>query len=537
MKRMDVGFYLAGEWVKSGVLRPSGDPFRDDKPIKLVHLAQPQHVAEAYRRAEAAAAAWRDIACEERANFLEGAFDLVYEQRYEIAKLISREQGKTLTEALTLEVIPSLDMLRFYASKAPLFLSPDKVSFHQPFFHTKESRVVFAPLGVVAVLTSSYAPWVAPFMATVLALITGNAVLLKPSVKTALCGLKVAEIFHELRLPPGLLSVLTGGDQTGALVAGQPVQAITLVGARETCERVARDSSCTFKKLIIECGGKNPFIVLEDANLDVAATAALWGAFSNNGQSHGATGRLLLQESIAGEFKEILLERFHNLKLGDPLDPDTDLGPMIDTERHEFLERLISDAVSAGARILARKEIPEGLGKNFFAPVILENVDNTMHLSREPYYGPILTIQTFRNDAELLELANDTIYGLSASLWSSDVQRLGELLGRMQFGNIWVNDVMFPYEAPQAPWGGTKESGHGQLHSPYGLLEYVYLKHVGFDSAQHPSKDYYFPYNRDLRGYIEEIAESLKITNPFARFLNKLWFWDLSRMRQIRDDQ
>ena len=535
-KNNEAKFYLAGRWTEGDELRPSGNPFKQNEPIRNVHLAKPEHISEAYRAAVKSGALWRDLACEERTNFLVGAFDIVYENRYDIAELISAEQGKTITEAMALEVIPSLDMLRYYAVKAPLFLEPDKISFHQPYFHTKESRVVFSPLGVVAILTSGYNPWISPLTATVLALVAGNAVLLKPSLKTALCGLKIAELFDSLGLPEGLLSVLTGGDLVGRMVASQPVQAVTFIGDRSSGLRTSQECIEAFKKHILECGGNNPLIVLDDANLDTATSAALWGAFSNNGQTHGSMDRVLLQEGIADRFIELLLQKFAALKLGDPTDPETDIGPMIDTEPHALLDKLIRDAKSAGAEVLAKKEVEKGLSENFYGPVILGNVNSSMHICREPFYGPVMTIQRFKRDEDALNLANKTIYGLSASVWGRDVERLSSVVSHMDYGNVWVNDVMFPYEAPQSPWAGTKQSGHGQLHSPYGLLEYVFLKHVGYDSFDHPSKDYYFPYDNSLRSYIDFIADSVKSNNPVSRFLNRIRFREMTKLRHPPKD-
>lgn len=529
------GFYLAGRWIESGVLRASGNPYKDNEPIARVHQATPRQILAAYDSACIASQIWGEIDPEERAQFLQGAFNVVYENRYEIARLISDEQGKTLSEAMILEVLPSLDFLNYYAAKAPLFLTPDKVTYHQPFFHSKESRVIFSPVGVVAILTPSFNPWVIPLVTTLLAITAGNAVILKPSLKTALCGLKIAEVFDSIGLPAGVLSVITGGDDVGEALCKMPVQAVTFIGEKLGGKLVAAECATSFKKHVLECDGKNSLIVLDDADIEAAAKGALWGAFANNGQSHGATDRVLVQSSIAGQFKDALLENFNALNSGDPLAHDTDLGPMIDTEAHAFLNRIISDAVAGGAKILARKDVSHLNRMNFYPPILLEGVDSTMYITREPFNGPVMTIQEFHDDADALHLANDTVYGLSASLWSADPVRISLLAKRMSFGNIWANDVMFPCECPQAPWGGTKQSGHGQISSPYGILEYVHLKHVGFDDHHGASKQYYFPYTSELRSYIEDMSGVVKNRNPVSKFFSRLMFWESAKMRRTTE--
>ncbi|MFA4986281.1 MAG: aldehyde dehydrogenase family protein, partial [Candidatus Brocadiia bacterium] len=404
------GIYVAGRWIRTDRTDPIDNPATGEVFARVTR-AEDVHLAEAFRKATDAAPKWADIMVEERAGFLVGAFDLVFEKRHEIARLISQEQGKPFAEAMTLEIIPSLDMLRYYASKAPLFLAPDKTPFHQPWFTAKESRVVFAPLGVVAALTPSFSPWIAPFMSVCLALVAGNAIILKPSDKTPLCGLKVAEIFDELGLPDGLLSVLHGDDAFGAKVADLSVAAVTFIGSRESGAKIATQCCSSFKKSIVGCGGKNPLVVLDDADLDLSAEAAIWGAFANNGQYHANTERVLIHENVADEWVKKAAAHLAKLHIGDPLADDTDLGPMISTEQHQMLDRLIAEATASGARMAARLQIPHGLAANFYSPAILTRVKSSMSIIREPYDGPVMTVETFRDDAEAIALANDTIYG------------------------------------------------------------------------------------------------------------------------------
>ncbi|GAB4166075.1 MAG: aldehyde dehydrogenase [Planctomycetota bacterium] len=517
----NVPFYLAGRWTASNVLRDDVNPYTEEV-IARVYQADFEHVQTAIRSAETAFEIWQDVACEERAKFLEAALEAVYANRNEIAHLISSEQGKPITEALTLEVIPSLDLLEYYAVKAPVYLCPEKVPYHQPHFNSKESRVFFVPLGTTAITTPSFAPWILPMATTALALLSGNAVILKPSTKTQLCGLKIAEIFDSVGLPEGLLTVITGDDKLADRMIAQPLQSVVYVGDRDGAQRFLDASNVNFKKAIISCGSKCPLVVFDDANLSASAVGAAWGAFSNAGQSHGNTSLLFVQHSVADQFKKLLIQRLEALRYGDPTSPETELGPVIDCEHFEHMNMLVSSAVAQGASILYRKDPPAGPSTSFYPLTLLDGVTNSMEFFTDPAAGPVAGIMEFQTDQELIELVNSLPFGLSASLWSGNGERVGAISRKIHFANIWVNDVMFPFEASNAPWGATRQSGNGQLASPYGLLEYVYLKHVGFDSKDGSSKDYYFPYGEELGDHMEQVLERLSSSNLLTRFLRRL---------------
>ncbi len=339
------GSYIAGRWVEGDIVRQSINPFTGE-PIGAVRQASVEHISLAIEAASKALPRWRDVAPEERAAFLEAALRLVYEQRDEIAHLISTEQGKPIAESYSLEVIPSLDMLEFYTVHGPAWLTPKRVTYEQPYFTGKESRVFFSPLGVTAIATPSFSPWLAPLTTTCLALLAGNSVILKPSTYTQLTGLRIAKLFDAIGLPEGLLSVITGDDELADRLIAEPIQAAVYIGDREGAQKFLDASNENFKKAIISCGGRCPMMVLDDADIDAAARRGLWGALANNGQSHGSMSLMLVHKAVAQRFREKLVELLGRLRYGDPLSCETDLGPMIGDRHFAALDSLISQAAS-----------------------------------------------------------------------------------------------------------------------------------------------------------------------------------------------
>lgn len=445
-------------------------------------------VARAVERARAEQKAWGALSYAERGRVVLRARTLVLEEMDAIAHLISRESGKPATEALMMELVPTLDLMQFFARRTARLLKAEKIDIGQYGLMGRSSRIVYKPLGVVGIISPWNFPWAIPLGEVVMSLMAGNAVVLKPSELTPLVGQKIGEVFTRAGLPDGLLTVVAGAGATGAALVEAGVDKIMFTGSVATGRRVAEAAARKLIPCVLELGGKDPMIVFEDANLEAAAQAAVWGAFANAGQACASVERCYVQEKIAEQFTERVVELTRALRQGVGTREGTDIGAMSSVRQREIVEAHIRDAVERGARILAGggrfgKSDGENAGVenaqgSFHAPTVLDKVDHTMELMREETFGPVLPLMTFKTEDEAVERANDSPYGLTASVWTRDTRRGERVAERLAAGTVMVNEVLYTHGIAQTPWGGVKLSGIGRTHGRAGLLELVSAQHI-----------------------------------------------------------
>jgi succinate-semialdehyde dehydrogenase/glutarate-semialdehyde dehydrogenase len=421
---------------------------------------------------------WAQLTLRDRARYLERAAQVLIDESDDIRDLIAREQGKPRNEAFAMEVLPTIDALSWIAGEGQRILADEKIPMHQLFLKTKRSAFTYEPLGVIAVIAPWNYPWSIPFGEVALALMAGNGVVLKPASLTPLIGERIRKVFERAGVPEGLIRVVHGPG-TGSALVRSTVAKVFFTGSVETGRAVGEQCARQLKGSVLELGGKDPMIVLPDANLEHAIAGALWGGFANAGQTCSGIERVYVMSDVAERFIAGVVDGARSLTIGDPLQWSTEIGPMVSSEQFALVGELVDDAVAAGARLLCGGPVspaPEGLQGDFFAPTVLSGVTHEMRIMREEIFGPVLPIIVVDSEDEAVALANDSDFGLGASVWTSDRGKGERIARELASGMVWINDHMFSHGACQCSWGGVKESGLGRTHSKFGLYECVNIK-------------------------------------------------------------
>ena len=487
----------------------SSDPATGEE-VGRVPLASAEEVREAVRRARQAQKPWADAGYGARGKLVMRARQIVLEELEEIALLISRETGKPITEAISMELSPTLDLMQFFARRTKQMLRAEKLDIGQYGLMGRTSRIVYKPLGTIGIISPWNFPWAIPLGEVVMALMAGNAVVLKPSELTPLVGLKIAEVFKRAGLADGLLQVLTGDGTTGQALVEADVDKIMFTGSVATGKRVAQSAAKKLTPVVLELGGKDPMIVLEDADVETAASAAVWGAFSNSGQACASVERCYVHERIAQAFIENVVEKTRALRQSIGTNDDTDIGSMSSERQVGIVEEHVEDAVKRGARVLTGGKRAGQLADTFYEPTVLADVDHTMTIMREETFGPVLPVMTFKREDEAVRLANDSVFGLTASVWSRDARRGTRLAQELEAGTVMVNEVLYTHGIAQTPWGGMKQSGLGRTHGRLGLLELVRPQHVHVNRIARLRDFWWFSYTpragRLFRGFARRFA-------------------------------
>jgi succinate-semialdehyde dehydrogenase/glutarate-semialdehyde dehydrogenase len=444
--------------------------------------------------------------------------DAIYSRREDIANVISREAGKPRVEAILAEVVLALDTTDFLARQAPAWLRPERIPHHNLALRAKSGWTEFHPHGVVAIISPWNYPFAIPIAQIVPALVTGNAILLKPSELTPGTGALIGELIEQAKFPPGLVQLLQGGGDLGAAIIEASPDKVFFTGSVATGRRIAESCGRRLIPSVLELGGKDAMIVLADANLETASSAAVWGGFTNCGQACLSVERIYVEQPIADRFTQLCLEKTRELRVGPPSDPDVEVGPMIRLRQLEKVEEQLRDAVERGAQVLTGGIRRPDLGPNFFQPTVVTRVNHSMQLMRDETFGPVLAIQTVASAEEAIALANDSPFGLSAGVWTSDSCRGAEIASRVRAGSVMVNDVASYYGICEAPHGGPGASGWGRTHSRLGLREMVQVKYVDVDRLPRIAKSWWFGYTAELAAAAGSLVETLFAPSWKKRF-------------------
>ena len=476
-------------------------------------------VNAAVARARAAQPSWAKTSVRERVRILREFQKRLHAGKQEVSELITREAGKPVVEALLTEVVVVLDAARFCLANAPRFLRPEPVPHSNPAMKAKSGRLLRDPWGVVGIISPWNYPFSVPAGETLAALVTGNAVVLKPSEFTPLCALELERLLREAGLPQGLFQVVVGDGSTGAALTEAPVDKLIFTGSVATGKRVAQAAAARLVPVVLELGGKDPMVVLDDADLEVVSSAAVWGAFVNAGQTCLSVERCYVHRSLYEPFLEACVDKAERLRTGNGMDPATDVGPLIHQRQLRIVESHVEEARARGARLLTGGCLRPELGANFYSPTVLADVTHAMRIMREETFGPVLPVMPFDDDDEAVRLANDSEFGLAASVWTRDRARGEALARRIHAGTVMVNDVVSCFGISEAPHGGFKSSGLGRTHGRLGLEEMVRLQYLDSDLLPGMRKVWWYGYGpqftRQMEGFVDflfagSVAEKLR---------------------------
>jgi succinate-semialdehyde dehydrogenase/glutarate-semialdehyde dehydrogenase len=453
----------------------SRDPATGEE-VGRAPLTLPEEVARAVGRARSSQAAWAATSFRARGRIILRARKIILGELDEIALLISRETGKPIAEAIAMEMAPGLDLMQYFARKTESLLQRERINVGLYGWMGRTSYLVHKPIGVVGIISPWNFPWATPLAEVVMGLMAGNAVVLKPSELTPLTALKIKEVLEQAGLPDELLQVVTGDGSTGAALIGAGVNKIMFTGSVATGRRVAEAAANYLIPVVLELGGKDPMIVLEDAHIENAARGAVWGAFANCGQSCAAVERCYVNETVLQKFTDAVVAETKRLQQSG--DKQSDLGPMSSEQQLRVVERHVYEATAQGALALTGGERTSDAAGPFFPPTVLINVNQEMNVMREETFGPVLPIMKFKTDDEAIRLANDSLYGLTASIWTNDLARGKRIAEQIDAGTVMINEALYVHAVGQTPWGGVKHSGFGRTHGRAGLLELVNQQHI-----------------------------------------------------------
>ena len=388
----------------------------------------------------------------------------------ELARVCTNEMGKPIKESRS-EVEKCSWVLKYYADNGKILVQDQVINSD-----ARKSRITFEPLGVIA----SIMPWNFPYWQALRfaspSLMVGNVSVLKPSSKTIQCGLKIQEIFENVEIEKGIFqTIIADSSMAEKLIDSEDIRAVTFTGSVPAGSKVAQKAVSHIKKCVLELGGSDPFIVLEDADIEKTTTGAVKGRFINCGQSCIASKRFLVVKDVANEFIEKFVHKTEKLKVGDPLSEETDMGPLSSSDSLENINDIVQDAVDKGAELLTGGEKTNSKGY-FYKPTILQNISHRMRIDQEETFGPVAPITVVDDERQAIQYANDSKFGLGASIWTTDLEKADSLPRLVESGIITVNNIVA--SDPRVPFGGVKKSGFGRELSRYGMLEFTNIKSV-----------------------------------------------------------
>ncbi len=440
-----------------------------EEVIQEYNIINEKEIKEKIKIAKDAFSRWKnDI--DQRSRDLAIVAEEFSKNKEELAQICTNEMGKTIKESRS-EVEKCSWVLKYYADNGKILVQDQVINSD-----ARKSTITFEPLGIIA----SIMPWNFPYWQALRfaspSLMVGNVSILKPSSKTIQCGLKIQEIFKNADIEKGIFqTIIADSSMAEKLIESEDIQAVTFTGSVPAGSKVAQKAVSQIKKCVLELGGSDPFIVLEDADIEKATTGAVKGRFINCGQSCIASKRFFVVKDVANEFIEKFVHKTEKLKIGDPLSEETDMGPLSSSDGLENINEIVQDAIDKGAELLTGGEKINDKGY-FYKPTILKNISHRMRIDQEETFGPVAPITVVDDEMEAIKFANDSKFGLGASIWTTDLEKADSLPRLVESGIVTVNNVVA--SDPRIPFGGVKKSGFGRELSRYGMLEFTNIKSV-----------------------------------------------------------
>jgi acyl-CoA reductase-like NAD-dependent aldehyde dehydrogenase len=479
----DFGNFIAGEWVPAS----SGETFESRNPADRTEVlgtfakGGPADVDRAVQAAKDAYPDWLLTPAPERADYVLRVALLLEERKEELSKVMTREMGKTLKESRA-DVQEGIDFAHYMAGEGRRFQGETVPSELRSKFY----MTVRHPVGVVGLITPWNFPIAIPLWKIAPAIVSGCTSVFKPAEDTPLCAALLVDMFREVGLPPGVLNLVNGyGEDAGAAIVDHPdIKAISFTGSLEVGRMINEKCASSMKRCSLELGSKNAVIIMPDAQLDLAVEAAAWGAFATSGQRCTATSRIIVHDDVRSNFTEKLLERVSGMKVGNGLEPDVELAPVINEQQKNRVLEYIGVGKDEGAKVLHGGEEVTGPGLEngyFIAPTVFDDMTPDMRIAREEIFGPVTGIMRIGSVEEAIKIANGTKYGLSCSIYTHDITNVFKATQQLEFGVIYVNAPTIGAEI-QVPFGGMKSTGNGHREAgPQSFDEFTEWKTIGID--------------------------------------------------------
>ncbi|HEY1451260.1 MAG TPA: aldehyde dehydrogenase family protein [Solirubrobacteraceae bacterium] len=426
---------------------------------------------------------WALLRVQDRARYMRRMAQAVIDEFDELAVALAREQGRPPAEIAALELLPAIDALIWIADDGTELLGGRRVGISRGMALAKRARVAYEPYGVVGVIGAGSAPFAQPLGQIAGALLAGNGVAFKPAARAALAGERIGRVLARAGLPEGLVRIAHGGADVGIALAKSPVEKILFTGSPAVGRVVAGEGVAREKEVTVELGGKDAMLVLADAKLPQAIAGALWAGCAGAGQARGAIERVYVARELHQRFVDGLVTAARALRVGDPADPQTDVGPLASPRRLAHVQALVEDALAQGAKQLCGGPVsPPGCAAgSFYAPAVITNVTHEMTLMREPLEGPVLGVMAVDSVAQAIALANDSDYALGASVWSADRYQALRIARELQAGMVWCNDHLPCPTVSRGPWGAAAGGGLGRTLGEAGLLACAQEKLITWD--------------------------------------------------------
>lgn len=440
-----------------------------EQVLKEYEIMNKEQIDDSIKQARNAFSEWkRNI--DKRSDFLYAFAKELRKNKEKLAKTATEEMGKAIKESRS-EIEKCAWVIEYYADNGKIFSTAEVVNTD-----ARKSTISFEPIGVIG----SIMPWNFPYWQGIRfaapSLMVGNTIVLKPASATMQCGIEIENTFHKAGVPEGVFQTLTG-DSTIAetLIDSSGINAVTFTGSVPIGAKVAQRATSQLKKTVLELGGSDPFIVCEDADIEKTTTGAVKGRFINCGQSCIASKRFIVDKRIADQFTEKFVQKAEKLRVDNPLLEDTDMGPVVNAKSLENIDRIVKASIKEGAELLTGGEKVKDKGY-FYRPTILKKVFPKMEIVQEEVFGPVAPIIVTNDEKEAIKVANDSKFGLGASIWTQDLEKAEKLSAMMESGIVTVNNMVV--SDPRVPFGGVKKSGFGRELSRYGMLEFVNIKSI-----------------------------------------------------------
>ncbi|MGD1837105.1 MAG: NAD-dependent succinate-semialdehyde dehydrogenase [Nitrososphaeraceae archaeon] len=453
----------------------------DDKRIKTINPATEQileyydnmnkkQIDEIIKKSRDSFSKWK-VNIHNRSVFLHEFAEQLRKDRERLSRIATQEMGKPIKESQA-ELDKCTWVMDFYAYNGEIFLNEESLNSD-----AIKTTIMFQPLGIIG----SIMPWNFPYWQAIRfaapALMAGNTIVLKPASATQQCGIEIENLMKKIGMPEGVFSTLVGNSSIAETLIDSNINGVTFTGSVEVGAKVAQRATSQLKKCVLELGGSDPFIVMDDADIDKAAMGAVKGRFLNCGQSCIASKRFIVAKKVAREFVEKFVKNTEDLRVGDPLSDETDIGPLLSKKSMENIDMMVKDAISKGGEILTGGERIGDKGA-FYKPTIIGKVTSDMRVTKEETFGPVAPVTVVEDESEAIKIANDSEFGLGVSIWTRNLDKAERLSSMVESGLVTVNNVV--RSDPRVPFGGIKHSGFGRELSRYGMLEFVNIKSIRF---------------------------------------------------------